>query len=161
LDEAVLRRLPRRIMVDLPNLSTRKDILQVTLANNRVGFDVDFDKLAASLDGYTGSDIKEVCREAVVHVAHERAHWLEYGSAPPPDLGGNTSTTDNSYEVSADLNAPLRPVHMSDFKYAMTKLKASVSERGRELQKVLQWNEKYGEVKKAKRRDVSHVNLYI
>lgn len=32
LDEAVLRRLPRRIMVDLPDLNTRREILQVTLA---------------------------------------------------------------------------------------------------------------------------------
>jgi SpoVK/Ycf46/Vps4 family AAA+-type ATPase len=32
LDEAVLRRLPRRILVDLPDLATRREILQVTLA---------------------------------------------------------------------------------------------------------------------------------
>lgn len=32
LDEAVLRRLPRRILVDLPDLKTRQEILQVTLA---------------------------------------------------------------------------------------------------------------------------------
>lgn len=32
LDEAVLRRLPRRILVDLPDLTTRREILQVTLA---------------------------------------------------------------------------------------------------------------------------------
>jgi SpoVK/Ycf46/Vps4 family AAA+-type ATPase len=29
--------------------------------------------------GYTGSDIKEVCREAVVRVSHQRAHALESG----------------------------------------------------------------------------------
>ena len=29
LDEAVLRRLPRRVLVDLPDLTTRRDILQV------------------------------------------------------------------------------------------------------------------------------------
>lgn len=36
--------------------------------------------LAASLDGYTGSDIKEVCREAVVRVSHERAQQIESGA---------------------------------------------------------------------------------
>ena len=42
----------------------------------------------------------------------------------------------------------LRPVGASDFKEAMRKLKASVSDNSRELQKVIEWNEKYGEVKR-------------
>lgn len=79
LDEAVLRRLPRRILVDLPDLQTRQEILSVTLANNRVSSSVNFTQLAEKLEGYTGSDIKEVCREAVVRVAHERAKQLENG----------------------------------------------------------------------------------
>jgi SpoVK/Ycf46/Vps4 family AAA+-type ATPase len=37
LDEAVLRRLPRRILVDLPDLRTRQEILQVTLAGEKSG----------------------------------------------------------------------------------------------------------------------------
>lgn len=41
---------------------------------------VNFTTLAERLEGYTGSDIKEVCREAVVRVAHERAHILEHGA---------------------------------------------------------------------------------
>ena len=79
LDEAVLRRLPRRILVDLPDLQTRQEILSVTLANNRISSSVNFTQLAEKLEGYTGSDIKEVCREAVVRVAHERAKQLENG----------------------------------------------------------------------------------
>lgn len=79
LDEAVLRRLPRRIMVDLPDLQTRQEILSVTLSGNRVHGSVNFTQLAEKLEGYTGSDIKEVCREAVVRVAHERARRLERG----------------------------------------------------------------------------------
>lgn len=60
LDEAVLRRLPRRIMVDLPDRDTRADILAVTLSGNRVSPDVNYTTIAESLEGYTGSDIKEV-----------------------------------------------------------------------------------------------------
>ncbi len=51
----------------------------MTLANNRVSSSVNFTQLAEKLEGYTGSDIKEVCREAVVRVAHERAKQLENG----------------------------------------------------------------------------------
>lgn len=36
LDEAVLRRMPRRILVDLPDLQTREQILNVSLKGNRV-----------------------------------------------------------------------------------------------------------------------------
>ena len=37
LDEAVLRRFPRRILVDRPDLKTRQEILEVTFAENRLG----------------------------------------------------------------------------------------------------------------------------
>ena len=40
--------------------ATRAEILAVTLSGNRVARDVNFTKIAESLDGYTGSDIKEV-----------------------------------------------------------------------------------------------------
>ena len=90
LDEAVLRRLPRRILVDLPDLQTRQEILSVTLANNRISSSVNFTQLAEKLEGYTGSDIKEVCREAVVRVAHERAKQLENGEETA-NAAGNES----------------------------------------------------------------------
>ena len=145
LDEAVLRRLPRRIMVDLPDLETRIDILNVTLANNRLAPDVNISTIAEELEGYSGSDIKEVCREAVVRVAHEKASMME--------LEGGIMTD----------SFALRPVNSTDFREAMKKLKASVDESGRELQKVLEWNEKYGEVKKknSAKRISPHLSMYI
>lgn len=60
LDEAVLRRLPRRILVDLPDAGTREEILSVSLSSNRLSADVNLTRLAAQLEGYTGSDVKEV-----------------------------------------------------------------------------------------------------
>merc|ERR1740139_769704 len=75
LDEAVLR----RILVDLPDAETRGEILKVTMRENRVDPDLNYTQLAARLEGYTGSDIKEVCREAVVAISHEQAKQLEEG----------------------------------------------------------------------------------
>ena len=40
LDEAVLRRLPRRIFVDLPDLASREAILNVSLARNAIAPDL-------------------------------------------------------------------------------------------------------------------------
>merc|ERR1712070_444864 len=45
LDEAVLRRFPRRILVDLPDLDTRAEILEVTLAENRLDSAVNLTKV--------------------------------------------------------------------------------------------------------------------
>ena len=39
--------------------------------------DVNLTQVALKLEGYTGSDIKEVCREAVVRISHEEALRLE------------------------------------------------------------------------------------
>ena len=39
-----------------------------------------------------------------------------------------------------------------DLEKAVAKLSASVNERGREIGKVIDWNEQYGEIKKKKKK---------
>lgn len=150
LDEAVLRRFPRRILVDLPDLETRKEILEVTLAENRMDPSVNFTQIAERLEGYTGSDIKEVCREAVVQISHEQARLLDQGF-----LNAGGDLTEGSLQR-------LRPVTMEDFESALNKLKRSVSEKGRELARVWEWNDEYGEIKKEKTNNLPHLmNMYL
>lgn len=150
LDEAVLRRFPRRILVDLPDLETRKEILDVTLAENRLDPSVNLTKIAEKLDGYTGSDIKEVCREAVVQISHEQARILDQGF-----LNAKEDLTQGSLQR-------LRPVTTDDFEKALSKLKRSVSEKGRELARVWEWNDEYGEIKKEKKNHLPHLaNMYL
>jgi SpoVK/Ycf46/Vps4 family AAA+-type ATPase len=176
LDEAVLRRLPRRIMVDLPNLGSREEILRVTLANNRLAASVNLTQLAEQLDGYSGSDIKEVCRETIVRIAHERAQQLEGRTIAAIPVVKTTVTTTEGGKIKTkgeneeeeeeeeeeviDVLSPLRPATQSDFQAAMKKLKASVNENSRELQKVNEWNEKYGEIRRTRSRQ-QHLNMYM
>eukprot|EP00984_Skeletonema_dohrnii_P036179 scaffold36868_cov167-Skeletonema_dohrnii-CCMP3373.AAC.1 len=157
LDEAVLRRFPRRILVDLPDLETRKEILEVTLAENRLGADVNLTMVAERLEGYTGSDLKEVCREAVVQISHEQARMLDRGELLDED------DEEDSFESSSGGFQMLRPVTMRDFENAMRKLKRSVSETGKELAKVWDWNDEYGEIKKTNKRDVlpQMMNMFL
>ncbi|KAJ7972950.1 AAA-type ATPase family protein [Quillaja saponaria] len=61
LDEAVIRRLPRRLMVNLPDASNRDKILRVILAKEDLAPDVDLEALANMTDGYSGSDLKNLC----------------------------------------------------------------------------------------------------
>ncbi|KAH7430861.1 hypothetical protein KP509_08G017600, partial [Ceratopteris richardii] len=65
LDEAILRRLPRAFEVGMPNEKERAHILRVILKDENVDPDLDYDKLAALCDNYSGSDLKEVCWQAV------------------------------------------------------------------------------------------------
>lgn len=146
LDEAVLRRLPRRLLVDLPDLETRKEIMEVTLSENRLDESVNLTKIAESLDGYTGSDLKEVCREAVVKIAHDRARLID------------------KVDLSSDadfLFTSVRAVNETDFSDAMKRLRASVDTNGREMQKVLDWNEKFGEYKKSNKKSKLGFSLYM
>jgi SpoVK/Ycf46/Vps4 family AAA+-type ATPase len=151
LDEAVLRRFPRRILVDLPDMETRKEILEVTLAENRVDPAVNLTQIAERLDGYTGSDIKEVCREAVVQISHEQARLLDQGGL-----------SNSGEDVTQGMLQRLRPVTMDDFEKALNKLKRSVSEKGRELARVWEWNDEYGEIKKDSKNHLPQLmNMYL
>ena len=121
----------------------------------------------ACYDGPVGSDIKEVCREAVVRIAHERASALESGLEVLDSIShsySNASTTGLSSSESneVDVNTALRPVTLRDFKLSMLKLKSSVNDNGKEMQKVVEWNNKYGEIKRKKRQSFSQTtSIYV
>ncbi|MFS7929844.1 putative AAA+ ATPase domain, ATPase, AAA-type, core, AAA ATPase, AAA+ lid domain-containing protein [Helianthus anomalus] len=64
LDEAILRRLPQAFEIGIPDRKERADILKVILKGERVEEDIDLDCIAALCEGYTGSDLLELCKQA-------------------------------------------------------------------------------------------------
>ncbi|CAG9790761.1 unnamed protein product [Diatraea saccharalis] len=64
----MLRRLEKRIYIPLPDFKTRVDLFEKFLNSNTIELypKVDFQELAAKTDGYSGSDIKLVCKEALM-----------------------------------------------------------------------------------------------
>ncbi|KAK6906885.1 hypothetical protein I203_100872 [Kwoniella mangroviensis CBS 8507] len=66
LDDAVLRRLPRRLLVDLPSVEGRQAILEILLRGETLADDVDLQKLAKETDGFSGSDLKHLCVSAAL-----------------------------------------------------------------------------------------------
>ncbi|KAF6744960.1 P-loop containing nucleoside triphosphate hydrolase protein, partial [Ephemerocybe angulata] len=58
LDLAILRRMPRRILVGMPDLTMRKGILASYLKGEELHTDVSIDKLAMDTEGFSGSDLK-------------------------------------------------------------------------------------------------------
>ncbi|XP_039685538.1 vacuolar protein sorting-associated protein 4 [Medicago truncatula] len=63
LDEAIIRRFQRRIMVGLPSAEKRETILKTLLAKEKHE-DIDFKELSTMTEGYSGSDLKNLCTTA-------------------------------------------------------------------------------------------------
>ncbi|XP_059442717.1 uncharacterized protein LOC132174960 isoform X3 [Corylus avellana] len=147
LDEAVIRRLPRRLMVNLPDSANRAKILKVILAKEDLG-DVDFDAIANMTDGYSGSDLKNLCvtaahrpiKEILEKEKKEHAAALAEGR-PTPALSGS---------------ADIRSLNMDDFKYAHERVCASVSSESVNMTELLQWNELYGEGGSRRKKALSY-----
>lgn len=66
LDEAVRRRLEKRIYIPLPGLGARVEMLQLNLKGINLHPDVSINELAHATDGYSGADMHLVCREAAM-----------------------------------------------------------------------------------------------
>lgn len=66
LDEAMRRRLERRIYIPMPDEAARKEMLAINTRQLRLAADVDLQQLAASSVGYSGADLHLVCRDAAM-----------------------------------------------------------------------------------------------
>ncbi|KAM1534382.1 hypothetical protein ACFX10_008175 [Malus domestica] len=148
LDEAVIRRLPRRLMVNLPDAQNREKILRVVLAKEDLETDVDLEAVANMTDGYSGSDLKNLCvaaahlpiREILEKEKKERSLALAE-NRPVPELYCSTD---------------IRPLKMEDFKHAHDQVCASVSSESTNMSELLQWNDLYGEGRSRKKTSLSY-----
>ncbi|ESW33503.1 hypothetical protein PHAVU_001G075200 [Phaseolus vulgaris] len=64
LDEAILRRLPQAFEIGIPDQRERAEILNVILKGERIEENIDFDRIAFLCEGYTGSDLFDLCKKA-------------------------------------------------------------------------------------------------
>ncbi|XP_022922147.1 ribosome biogenesis ATPase RIX7-like isoform X1 [Cucurbita moschata] len=70
LDEAIIRRFERRIMVGLPSVESREMIMRTLLSKEKAE-DLDFKELATMTEGYSGSDLKNLCVTAAYRPVRE------------------------------------------------------------------------------------------
>lgn len=70
-DPAILRRMPRPFEVGLPNLMERVEILSKVLEEVDVEVGFDYVKVSEVTEGYSGSDLKELCRAAMMAPVRE------------------------------------------------------------------------------------------
>ncbi|KAK9429225.1 P-loop containing nucleoside triphosphate hydrolase protein [Lipomyces doorenjongii] len=101
IDSAFLRRMPKRFSIKLPNPEQRKRILKLMLNGTELEPNFDFDGVVAKMAGLSGSDIKEVCRDAAMVPARE--HFRDNYVDGKPKVN------------NVDKKIKMRPLRTSDF----------------------------------------------
>ncbi|KAG8217811.1 hypothetical protein J3R82DRAFT_5975 [Butyriboletus roseoflavus] len=150
LDDAVLRRLPRRLLVDLPGEREREGILGILLRDETLGLDVDVKALARQTESFSGSDLKHLCVSAALDAVKEGVSvpWkssLEASTQDHPMNNEDASASDSS-------TAHSRTIHHRHFTKALKEITPSSSESLGSLADLRRWNEQFGEGQREKRR---------
>ncbi|KAI0354810.1 ATPase [Trametes cingulata] len=71
IDSAILRRMPKRFSIGLPNVDQREKILTLMLKDTPLAPGFSVRTLAEQAEGFSGSDLKELCRNAAMRPLRE------------------------------------------------------------------------------------------
>jgi SpoVK/Ycf46/Vps4 family AAA+-type ATPase len=130
LDEAVLRRLPRRLLVDLPVEKDREAILKIHLKDEVLDESVSLAKLAKETPFYSGSDLKNLSvAAAMACIRDENAAAAAYTGKEPYVYPSKRTLTSKHFDK------------------AMEEISASISEDMSTLTAIRKFDEKYGDRK--------------
>lgn len=118
LDEAVLRRMPKRIFIDLPGDETRLQLVSNLLRDQPHNVtDKQLKLIVTNTRGYSGSDLAALCKEAaMVPIRTIKPAQLEARQIPP--------------------------ISMEHFKQATKTIRPSVSPQS--LEAYHRWNQEFG-----------------
>jgi len=139
LDDAVLRRLPRRILVDLPTVEDRQEILKIHLAAEILAPSVSLQSLAEQTTLFSGSDLKNLCVSAALACVREE----------------NAAATKAKAEKQSFTFPEKRTLDDRHFQTALQEITASISDDMSSLTAIRKFDEKYGE-KSGKRKRKPH-----
>ncbi|KAJ5226031.1 hypothetical protein N7468_007256 [Penicillium chermesinum] len=130
LDDAVLRRLPRRLLVDLPTEQDRHEILKIHLKEEQLDPSVDLADLAKRTPLYSGSDLKNLAvAAALACVREENEAALRHQGDEP-----------YTYPTR-------RTLTLAHFDRGMEEISASISEDMSSLSSIRKFDEQYGDRK--------------
>ncbi|KAJ6502610.1 hypothetical protein C8R45DRAFT_1191925 [Mycena sanguinolenta] len=178
LDDAVLRRLPRRLLVDLPGERERQEILKILLRDETLGPDVDIESIGKKTENFSGSDLKHLCVSAALDAVKEHV-VVPWASTPTPQSTSdhalvsdaailqptelaesastsvepeNATSSNSTDDVVPPPTAVPRVLHLRHFTKALKEISPSSSESLGTLADLKKWNEEFGEGKGHKKR---------
>ncbi|CDY29873.1 BnaA03g48940D [Brassica napus] len=160
LDEAIIRRFERRIMVGLPSVESREKILRTLLSKEKTE-NLDFHELAQMTDGYSGSDLKNFCTTAAYRpvrelIKHECLKDQERKKREEAEKSSSEEGTEAKEEASEERVITLRALSMEDMRVAKSQVAASFAAEGAGMNELKQWNELYGEGGSRKQEQLSY-----
>ena len=126
LDEAIRRRLEKRIYIPLPTSEGLKQLFEINLKGIKKGNDILVDQLVKKAKGFSGADIAILCREAAMMPMRRK---LAKGKVNFEELA----------KMEKELDVP---IEMSDFKEALKNISKSVSKEN--LEDYAKWMEEFG-----------------
>ena len=140
-DAAILRRLPRSFEIGLPPMKSRLAILELMLRKQSMTEEARdlLPAVAKQTEGFSGSDLKELCRFAAMEPIRE----LTYESSQSAVQG--TSEIDKDDVVGPAKGVKIRPVSSKDFAKAVKNVKRT-GESATEF-----YNKKHGSSKSSRR----------
>ena len=130
LDDAALRRLPRRLLVDLPTEKDREAILGIHLKGEKLEPGVSLSNLAGQTQLYSGSDLKNLAVAAALAAVREENDAAERYK----------ETSDEAFQYPER-----RVLAQRHFSTAMDDITASVNEDMSSLGAIRKFDEKYGD----------------
>lgn len=128
LDEAMIRRLEKRIYVPLPEEKGRQVLFDINLKHTKLSEDIDWDILVEKTKGYSGADINNVCREAALMPMRRKILGRKINVHDIPDMK-------DEFDV---------PLTMEDFLDALKNVKTSVGSTF--LKEYAEWMKEFGSV---------------
>jgi katanin p60 ATPase-containing subunit A1 len=133
LDEALRRRLEKRIYIPLPDLEGRKELFRINMKEIELDGDVNLDELAEKSAGYSGADVANVCRDAsLMSVRRIMEQARKQGL-------GRDQIQAMLKEQKDKLNTA---VSRNDFLVALSKVNRSVSDN--DLGRYSEWMKEFG-----------------
>src|SRR5436190_3401578 len=126
LDSAVLSRFEKKILIPLPDVSTRERILRIHLEKKGFPVEVPYGDLAAQTEGYSGREIERYCKEVTTGMVEEVNKGI-------PALVDQGLDTVKKYKIK------VRPLTQKDFEAAARLIHPQTTPE--EMQKYYNWKE--------------------
>ncbi len=120
LDKAILRRMAAQFHIGLPTEEQRLKILKLILENEKVAADVDLYRLSKLTQTFSGSDLRELCRNASVY--RIRSFMREHGDELEAPINSPLTESLN--------NRKLPEISMEDLLTSLNKMKLSKMHTG-------------------------------
>jgi katanin p60 ATPase-containing subunit A1 len=124
IDNAVMSRFEKQILIPLPDAESRKAILGIHLLGKGYELEFELEDLVSMTDGYSGRELERLCKQATSQMIGEL-------NADLPDVVDQGLAGTRAYQVK------VRPLSLTDFQRACEMIRPVTSPA--QMQRYLDW----------------------